>query len=199
MIKYKFEQEDLDKCKKFSEEVDTSFYATRNQFNSEKRVKDSYIGKLGEIAVYQILKNQIKDITEPDFKIYKAKEKSWDFDLKGEGMNLHIKTQDLKVGEKYGVSWIFQFGDGKSRSYDKEIFDRISPSQYVAFVSLDLVESEATVRAMVSLDFLHEKKIWAAPKLDKLKIANKVAVYLKDLEKYPEELDALKIQQNEQE
>ena len=199
MIKYKFEQEEIDKCKKFSEEVDTSFYATRNQFNSEKRIKDSYIGKLGEVAVYQILKNKIKDITEPDFKIYKAKEKSWDFDLKSTDINLHVKTQDLKVGEKYGVSWIFQFGDGKSRSYDKEIFDRTSPNQYVAFVSLDLTTLEATVRAMVTLDFLHDKKIWAAPKLDKLKIANKLAVYLKDLEKYPEELNIFKIQQNEQE
>lgn len=184
MIKYYFTQEEIDKCKSFSESVDTSFYARRSQFNEEKRKKDSFVGKLGEIAVYNYLKSKINNLNYPDLNIYSAREKSWDFDLKGESVNLHVKTQDLEQGERYGVSWIFQYGNGKNSHYDKEIFDKLTPNQYVAFVSLCLHEKYAIIRSIVNLDFLHENKLFGLPKLDHLKKANKKAVYLKDIERY---------------
>lgn len=191
MIKYFFSQEELDVCKNFSESVDTSHYSKRGQNNEQKRQKDAFVGKLGEYAVYNSLKGKILNIVEPDVQVYAAKQKSWDFDLKGDGVNLHVKTQDIEQGEKYGVSWIFQYGNGKNQHYDKEIFDKITPNQYIAFVSLSLKENFALIRAIVKLDFLHDKKLFGLPKLEHLQKANKKAVYLKDIERYPSELNQL--------
>lgn len=188
MIKYSFSKEELDACKLFSESVDTSFYARRSQHNEDKRKKDSLVGKLGEFAVYNSLKDKIKNIQKPDLQIYAANKKSWDFDLKGDSVNLHVKTQDVEQGERYGVSWIFQYGNGKNSHYDKEIFDKLTPNQYIAFVSLSLKDNYAIIRSIVKLDFLHDKKLFGLPKLEYLQQANKKAVYLKEIERYPDEL-----------
>ena len=188
MIKYFFSQEELDICKKFSESVDTSHYSKRGQNNEQKRQKDALVGKLGEFAVYHSLKDKVPKIIKPDVQIYTAKQKSWDFDLKGDSVNLHVKTQDVEQGEKYGVSWIFQYGNGKNQNYDKEIFDKITPNQYIAFVSLSLKENFAIIRAITKLEFLHDKKLFGLPKLEYLQQANKKAVYLKDIERYSDQL-----------
>ncbi len=188
---YKFTEKELKECKDFSQAVDVSLYAARNKSSLDKRIFDSFLGKLGEIAIYNYLKDKIEDLSYPDMKIYKTSEKSWDFDLKGKGCNIHVKSQDIAQGEKYGVSWIFQYGNGKNRNYDKEIFDQISPDQYVAFVSVNPKENSAIIRSICKLNFLHEKNIWKEPVLQHLKIANKLAVYLKDLEFYPKELFSL--------
>lgn len=191
MNKINFTLEDIEKCEEFASKVNTSLYAQRNQFDADKRKKDAKIGKLGELAVYYSLKDKYPNITYPDFKIYTAKEKSWDFDLKDTSFNLHVKTQDIVQGAKYGESWIFQHGGGQSKHYDKEIFDMISPNQYVSFVCVDLLKNEGYVKAIVKLNFLHEEKLFSLPKLFKLQNANKLAVYYKDLEKYPDQLNAL--------
>jgi len=191
MIKYSFSKEELDACKLFSESVNTSYYSKRGQNNDQKRQKDALVGKLGEIAVYQTLKGKIPSIGYPDLRIYSAKEKSWDFDIKGDNVNLHVKTQDIEQGEKYGTSWIFQYGNGKNQHYDKEIFDNLTPNQYIAFVSLSLKENFAIVRAILKLEFLHERKLFGLPKLEHLQKANKKAVYLKDIERYLTELNQL--------
>lgn len=188
MIKFGFTPEEVQKCKEFAGQMDTSLYAKRNRSSEEKRIFDSYIGKLGELAAYQYLKPMVPDLTYPDFKIYKASEKSWDFDLKGSEYNVHVKTQDLAQGEKYGTSWIFQYGNGANRNYDREIFDRTSPNQWILFVSLDTEKPEGIIRAFVPLDFLHEKKLWAMPVLKHLQFANKLAIYLKDLQFYPKNM-----------
>ena len=188
MKKIKFTNEDLEKCSEFSENVDTSLYAQRNQWDTNKRKADSKIGKLGELAAYYSLKDKYPNISYPDFKIYPAKQKSWDFDLKDEKFNLHVKTQESLQASKFGESWIFQYGNGRNRHYDKEIFDQTSPNQYVAFVKVNLLTKEGEVRAIVSLDMLHENKLFALPVLQKLQIANKLAVYYRDLEQFPEEI-----------
>jgi len=188
LIEFDFTTEEVKNCKDFAGAMDTSLYAKRNRSSDEKRTFDSYIGKLGEVAVYKYLKDKVPELTYPDFKIYKAKEKSWDFDLKGHGYNIHVKTQDLAQGEKYGTSWIFQYGNGSNRNYDKEIFDQTASNQWVAFVSLDNSKPSGVVRAFVPLSFLHEKNLWAKPVLKHLQFANKLAIYLKDLEFYQDRM-----------
>jgi len=191
MKKIIFTPEDLRKCAEFSELVDTSLYVQRNQWDAEKRKADSKIGKLGELVVYYSLIDKYPNISYPDFNIYKAKQKSWDFDLKDANFNLHVKTQEALQASKFGESWIFQYGNGKNRHYDKEIFDRLSPNQYVAFVKVNIMKKEGEVRAIVSLDMLHDNKLFALPVLEKLQVANKRAVYYRDLEKYKDQLFAL--------
>jgi len=167
-------KEELQLCKEFSKNVNTTFYATRNQWDVIKRESDAFVGKAGEIVVYNYLKPKYPNISYPDFKIYKTKEKSWDFDLKDLSFNLHVKTQEILQGNKYGISWIFQ-------NTDKHIFVDYSDKDYVAFVSMNLLNQYGEIKSIISLNFLHENKLFAPPVLQKLQ-SNKSAVYYKDLE-----------------
>lgn len=180
-MEYNFTKQDILACKTFSQDVNTSLYAQRGQLNDDKRKKDAFIGKLGEVAAYHLLKGKIENLTEPDFKIYEAKNKSWDFDLKGDKYNVHVKSQNVEQGKKYGTSWLFQKGNGKARHYDKEIFDQLSPNQYIAFMSVDLVDWSADLKAFVGLNLLHEKNLFDEPKLTYLQFGNKCAVYFDSL------------------
>jgi len=56
---------------------------------------------------------------------------------------------------------------------------------------LYLKENFAIVRAILKLEFLHERKLFGLPKLEHLQKANKKAVYLKDIERYLTELNQL--------
>jgi len=181
MFIHKFSVEEFEKCLDFSEKIDTSYYSTRNQTNNIKRKKDQLIGKLGEIASYNYLKEKIKDISYPDFNIYEKKQKSWDFDLKSKDFNFHVKSQDIEQGLKYGESWLFQNSGLKYKGYDKEIFDRISPNQYICFCTIDLKTKQGFLKSLVSLDYIHNNHLFKLPKLEKLQQNNKLAVYFSDL------------------
>jgi len=74
MEKIKFSEEEVASCEDFSQKVDTTLYARRNQSDNEKRKKDAKIGKLGEIAAFNFLKEKYPDLSSPDFNIYSAKE-----------------------------------------------------------------------------------------------------------------------------
>jgi hypothetical protein len=181
MYKYNFTEEELSKCKSFAESIDTSFYATRNQFNPEKRKTDQIIGKLGEILTYNYLLDKVQNLTYPDFNIYEKSKKSWDFDLKGNDSNIHVKSQNIVQAKNYGQSWIFQAGNGKNKNYDKEIFDQISPNQYVSFCLIDLGNKCGEIKSILKLSTLHDNKLFKLPKLEKLQVANKLAVYFSDI------------------
>lgn len=180
MFEYNFTQEEFERCVNFSNEIDTSFYSRRNQDNNEKRKKDQLIGKLGEILSYNYLINKIKDLSYPDFNIYDKKNKSWDFDLKGIGFNIHVKSQDISQSKKYGESWIFQAG-GKYKGYDKEIFDKISPNQFICFCIIDLDKNFGKIKSICKLEHLHENNLFKLPKVVRLQEMNKLAVYFDDL------------------
>ena len=187
-MKYNFTAEDIQKAEEFSNKIDVNYYSGRNQFDVQKKRLDQKVGKLGELAVYGVLKDKLTNITEPDFNIYEAKDKSWDFDIKADNVNLHVKSQLITQANLFGESWIFQYGNGKTRHYDKEIFDRTSPNQYIGFAVINLASKSAEVKAVISLDFLHEKKLFKMPVKESLKQANKLAVYYADLEKHPDNL-----------
>ena len=169
---YYFTDEEFATCKEFSEKVDTTFYQNRSQLNAQKRQQDSYVGKLGEFAVYNLLKD--KNLSLPDTKIYSAKNKSWDYDLKGTDFNCHVKTQNILQAAKFGESWIFQKGD-------KHIFKNYQEIDYVAFVLVDLIGKSARLRTVLPVKELHDKKLFKEPRLDYLQ--SKVAIYYEDLKK----------------
>jgi hypothetical protein len=175
-----FTQAQLNQCREFAENINTSYYANRKQTDQEKRKLDQIIGKLGEIATHETLKAKFPDLTLPDFNIYEAKKKSWDFDMKAAGLNLHVKSQSITQGAKYGVSWIFQ-------AQDKHIQDLNIKNQYVSFVSVDMEKKHALVRCIPALEILHTKSLFKAPKLLNLSYNNKLAVYFDDLKLLEEE------------
>jgi hypothetical protein len=168
-----FNDTELSLCKDFSEQVDTSLYAQRNQFDSQKRKADSKIGKLGELLVYNILSKKYPTLTYPDFKIYKPREKSWDYDLKHETFNLHVKTQEALQASRFGQSWIFQLED-------KHIFKNYKDNDYVAFVYLNVYKNFGTIKNIVPVKILHEMNLFKKPVLAKL--YNKTAVYFEDIQ-----------------
>jgi hypothetical protein len=172
-MKYFFTKTDIKRCEDFANKIDTSFYETRKQINIEKRILDSKIGKLGELAVFNTLCFKYK-IEEPDFKIYSVKEKSWDYDLKSNNFNLHVKTQLVDQAIKYGESWVFE----KS---DKHIFVNKKYNDYVAFVLIDLKNKQANIKAILNVNKIHEENLFKPMKL--IHLSSKCAVYFNDLEK----------------
>lgn len=168
----KFSNQDVKKCQDFANKIDTAYYATRRQTNNEKRVKDQIIGKLGEVATYVYFKSKGIELTQPDFKLYSKAEKSWDFDLKGQDINLHVKSQAIYQAKKYGESWIFQ-------NEDKHIFKDVSENDYVCFVLVDPDNNSAEVKSVVKLNELHSKNLFKKPKL--IHLSSKSAVYFEDL------------------
>lgn len=179
----KFSQDDLKKCQKFAEEIDTGYYSSRGQFNNAKRIKDQAIGKLGEVAVFSYLKEKKIELTEPDFQIYGKNKKSWDYDLKettNSHRNLHIKSQSSEQGEKYSISWIFQ-------KEDRHIFKDYTENDYVAFTSINLEKENAEIKAIVSVANLHKLYLFKAPKLAYLN--SKLAIYYDSLKDLSEDIN----------
>lgn len=194
MPKVLLTEEEVEKCRSFASRMDTSYYAKRNQFDQGKKFKDQVIGKLGEIGVYKLLSKSHSEITYPDFEIYESSKKSWDFDMKSSSFNLHVKSQNMEDLNRNSISntasWIFQYGDGK-KDCDKEIFNKLSPNQYVAFVIVDVYNLIADIKAIVSLDFLHDNNLFSFPNKESLKNTKKAVYYRNLLEFSPEELSRL--------
>ncbi len=187
----KFTQPEMDLVLDFADKIDTSYYASRSQSDSKKRKNDQIIGKLGEVATFNYLKDKYPMLTPPDFRILSKKDKSWDFDLKAESINLHVKSQDLKVSKTFGESWTFQRGSATNKNFDLEIFERKTPNQYASFVIVDLANQLATIKAIVEVDFLFKKDLFKLPVLSKLRDNNKSVVYYRDMKEFTTKLWAL--------
>lgn len=194
MIKeYKFKiTEDLNnKCIAFAKaSVNSSAdkYARRNQYDVEKIVKDIRNGKLGEEGVYEILFEQYPNLSKPDHNIYDKANKSWAPDLKDpSGIVVAVKSQDIESALNFGESWVFQFNEGKNYDCDTGIFKEKNDNHYVAFVALNVSKRFGTIKAIVKVQWLHDKKLFKEMKKQSLR-GNKVAVYFEDLQKYENEL-----------
>jgi hypothetical protein len=164
-------------------------YARRNQFNIEKIVKDIRNGKIGEEGTYKVLLGKFPQLSSPDHNIYDKKDKSWDPDLKdlASGIRVGVKSQDYESAIHFGESWVFQFRAGQKYDVDTGIFGGKDDKHYVAFVALNVPKKTGEVRAIVSVSWLHDKKLFKEMKKQNLR-GNKVAVYYEDLANYKEEL-----------
>lgn len=100
---------DMKRAKKFANERcgDTDLYEKRGGF---KKV-DVISGAMAELAVYRVLKEKGVDVSYPDFKIYEAKDKSYDADLTDGLHHFHVKGQTLESKKRYGPSWLMQRND----------------------------------------------------------------------------------------
>lgn len=151
------------------------YIGKRNLSSEQKRRHDIKIGKLGEIATYHILKNKVTNITYPDFEIYTVKQKSWDYDIKSNEYNIHVKTQDSLASDLYGISWVFQ-------KEDKKVFKTYNQNDIVSFVNINDKKQIAYIRAIYSINTLNTDNLFKPPKLNKL-INNKLCIYYDDLVK----------------
>ncbi len=181
----------FNKCTDFSKAsvgTSTDRYARRNQFDVEKIARDIRNGKIGEEGVYEKMVSRFPKLSQPDHNIYEKKSKNWAPDLKDvSGTRIAVKSQDIESAISFGESWVFQFGNGGKYDCDTGVFKETDPNHYVAFVALNTPKRFGTIRAIVKIQWLHDKKLFKEMKKKNLR-GNKVAVYYDDLIQLPNEL-----------
>jgi hypothetical protein len=190
--KFTISEDILNKCTVFAKNsVNTSIdkYARRNQFDIETIMRQIQIGKIGEEGVYEKTSVLYPALSKPDHQIYDKKDKSWSSDLidSPSGIHIAVKTQDIGSAISFGESWVFQYGNGGKYDCDTGVFKTVDPKHYVAFVGVNVPKRVGTLRAIVKIQWLHDKKLFKEMKKKDLR-GNKVAVYYEDLEKFKDEL-----------
>jgi hypothetical protein len=195
-MKFIITEEMLSKCTEFGKNsVGSSAdkYASRNQYDIEKIMKDIRNGKIAEQGVYEQMIILYPHLTPPDYNIYSKKDKSWDPDLKDVDSNIRlaVKSQDISSALSYGESWVFQYNHGKSYDCDTGIFKDSDDNHYVAFVLLNVPKRTGEIRAIVKVQWLHDKKLFKEMKKQSLR-GNKLAIYFEDLEGFADELWQIK-------
>jgi hypothetical protein len=150
-------------------------YRDSNQSIKEKIRDDHFVSKLGEEAVRFVLEKRDCKVEGPDYTIYSGKGKSWDADLKVNGLEVAVKTQRRSAANRYDLSWTFQ--DSPERR--DPILDM--PEAWVCLaVYEDLKDGyECMVYPLRKIKQL----IFEAPRLSKL-VGKKQAVYLETLQKH---------------
>jgi len=163
-------------------------YAKRNQSNIDRIKAQIKEGKIGEMISYQHLSQFLPEISKPDLSIFDKSKKNWDPDLKDpSGLRIAVKSQDIVSAINYGESWVFQFGNNGNYDCDVGVFKENDDNHYVTFNSLNVPKRIGTVKALVKIKWLHEKKLFKEMKVHQLR-GNKVAVYFDDLQNYENEL-----------
>ena len=83
-------------------------YRDSNQTVREKIRDDHFVSKLGEEAVKFVFEARNCQVEGPDYQVYAGKGKSWEADLKVNGLEVAVKTQRRSAANRYGLSWTFQ-------------------------------------------------------------------------------------------
>lgn len=150
--------------------------AKRKQTNKQRIIQQNITGKIGEFAVMFHFLDQDRDISSPDMEIYTYK-KSFDADLRLDGVGLHVKSQSRDSYDRLGKkTWTFQYGGSGSGHKDPLIYKKLTEN--VVFVYVDGMETE-----------IYGPYAWEAiqpllkdPVIDRLKGIKK-CIYVEDLPK----------------
>lgn len=187
--KFIIKPEILDRCFDFADasvNTSTDKYARRGQSNPLKIRDDIRNGKIGEEGVWEKVSVLYPNLSKPDLNVYDKKEKNWDPDLTDSESKIRVavKTQDYQSELDFTRSWVFQFGNGGKFDCDTGIFGKeLDSKHYVCFVSINVPKRSGELRALVKVQWLHDKKLFKEMKNPNLR-GNKVAVYYADLEKH---------------
>lgn len=186
----RIEDDQVELCRKFAEEcvgTNVSTYAMRGQHNRDKIMNDIFTGKLGEIGVYEFLREFEFDVAFPDFEIYTGRKKSWSADMsikfEGRDLRIHCKTQTQSSVDKYGKSWILQYS-GTGKGHQDRLFKSADQDDFMA---LSIVRHHPThgyfvdVLAVLQFIFLRDSNLLEEPVLSYL-AATKKAIYFESLE-----------------
>ena len=167
----------ITQCRKFAEaSVDSSQSTWR--VNREKAITDIFTGKMGEVGAFIHLCELGQLPTPPDFTVYTARNKSFDADLFMGNYRVHCKTQSAESMEKYGVSWILQYGAKRC----DPLFKR--RDQDDLFMGMSLNGQEVTIHLRTRVNDLFEWEAVGLPTLKWLE-QTKRAVYFDAIEKAP--------------
>lgn len=150
-------------------------YRDSNQSVVEKIRDDHFVSKLGEEAVRSVFEARSCQVEGPDYTVYAGKGKSWEADLKVNGLEVAVKTQRRSAAQRYGLSWTFQ--DAAERR--DPILDM--PDAWVCLVVYEDLKDD--LECMVYPLRKIKQLIFEAPRLSKL-VGKKQAVYLETLQKH---------------
>jgi hypothetical protein len=163
-------------------------FEKRGQRASTNIIEQCQTSKVVEEANYAQLISYLPNLSSPDWNIYEDKNKNWDPDLSDKTLDpaikIGIKSQRVEIGDKFGVSWIFEFRAGKNYDVDRGVFgeEAKKPGHFICFNSIDMMGKRGELKAIVAVSTLHELKLFEAVKIESLQ-NNKVAVYLDSLVK----------------
>jgi hypothetical protein len=133
---FEVDEETALECWQFAKACNNN-YSKRGQNDKQKKIRDSFEGKIGEWIVYNRLARFFADLTRPDMQIYGRGQKGWESDLFAEDLEFAVKTCKRSSWE----SWIFQrededgfgrdegiYGEGRHRQ-DHRVRERLSWSR----------------------------------------------------------------------
>jgi len=143
----------------------------------DKIVKDITTGKLGEIGAYKLLRSHGFDVSKPDFEIYESRRKSFDADLCGSGFNGHCKSQNGESADKYGISWILQWG-GKGYGHTDKLFKSRSKEDFL--IPTLVHDTEVEIFGIIPVETLFAGGFIKKPRITWL-ADTKRAIYYEDL------------------
>ena len=147
----------------------------RNQFNKAAMVHQTTTGKLAEWGVTLHCMDKSRKITDPDMVIYNATKKSFDADLQLDGEDLHVKSQSVESAQRFGTSWMFQYG-GHGFGHTDPLLKK--ENGYVAFCVVDFARKAVIIHGICNFDTL--RKRLREPVKETLK-KTKRCIYLEDL------------------
>jgi hypothetical protein len=176
----KINAKDYGKCLEFAQgqiETSLSHYKRRGQGSQDKIIEDIVTGKLGEIAAYRMLKRHGIYAKEPDFEIYDTRGKSFDADITWKGVNFHCKSQSDDSANKYGTSWILQYG-GNGYGHTDKLFKACNDNDFL--VPSRVCDNHVILFGIYKIQRLFDQEMIKLPRLKWFQ-DSKRAIYLEDL------------------
>lgn len=158
-----------------------SHYKKRGQGTLSKIEKDIHTGKLVELAAYVVLQKLGLNPTFPDFEIYKGRKKSFDADMRAGKYRFHCKGQAADSQQKYGASWILQWG-GRGRGHVDKLFKQQTEEDFL-IPGYVMEDRRVKICGIYQICDIMENGLIAKPAVEWL--ANtKRAIYKEDLDQH---------------
>jgi len=166
------EEYEIARSKDFANRVmHTVNYCDANQYDHRKVWRDHYISKISEEGVGKYYRARGCEVEGPDYKIYTGKQKSWEKDLKINGVGVSVKAQSIESMLAFGLSWSF----GNSVRRDPVLYD---PDAWIIFT---LVQDSLIITQVQIYEPRQVKElVFGNPRLERLK-GKKLVVYAEDI------------------
>lgn len=130
---------------------------------------DVVTGAMAEFGVFKV----IPGLSEPDLEIYKAKDKTFDADMKdGDNRMFHVKGQSKYSADKYGDSWLMQKTD--------PILNDPRNKNYLVLCTVDIQNEIVEIRACIPVRTIVSYNLLMLPVLPHLQ-DNKYALYMDEI------------------
>lgn len=160
-IKFVLSQDEMNIIDDFAEKsykTSLDCYANRQQNNPEVIRTQIIVGKRIEWCVSKFLNNRCVQCPPPDFRIFNADEKTYDFDFITNLFNVHVKGQNINSAINYGLSWTFGFKKGNKTDTDYHIFNP-NKSRDIIFLGVN-DGNECILLTGCFVSTLHDKNLF---------------------------------------